>query len=137
MSGFIYNAKSMSWNKGFSMTSGRVGVGLGGGIGAVAVFAFNTPSLGAMDGVEITDWGVNISLGPNTSALFKAVAKSGLIPSDLENIRQGLHYLYNLNDIASMNGAPTIVAFDLPGGWAYEISVNYVCGTFEIDWEAE
>ena len=134
MEGFIYNANSLSWNEKFSMTSFRWGLGLGGGIGAVAVFAFNTPALSSIDGYEVQDWGFSISVGPNASKLFSAIAKTGLNPEALETIRNGLHYYYNVLEIGSMKDAPCIVAFDLPGGWAYEVSLNFSVGRFEIDW---
>ncbi len=135
MDGMIHNAKSpLSWKERFSMTNFRVGLGLGGGIGAIAVLAFNTPSLAAIAGYYVEDWGVNISVGPNASKLFSAIAKTGFNPEALESIRNGLHYYYSALEIASMNGAPSLIAIDLPGGWAYEVSLNYTTGTFNIDW---
>jgi hypothetical protein len=134
MEGFIYNAKSVSWNEKFSMTSFRAGFGVGGGIGAVGVFVFNAPSLAAIDKTEVVDWGVSISVGPDSSALFESIAKTGLNPSRLESIRNGLHYLYNAFEIMTMGDAPQIVALDLPGGWAYEVSISCSEGTFNIDW---
>ena len=131
--GYIYNSKSLSWHERFTLTNVRLGLGLGGGGGAVAVLAFNTPSLSAVDGMEITDWGVNISLGGKISAMFNAMAKSKLLPSDMEDIRNGLHYLYTEYDIATRGSAPKIISFDL-GGLGAELSANYVMGKFEIDW---
>lgn len=131
--GFIYNSKSLSWCEKFTLTNVRLGLGLGGGIGAVAVLAFNAPSLAALDGMEITDWGVNISLGGKISAMFNAMTKSHLLASDLEDIRNGLHQLYTVYDFASRGSAPKIISFDL-GGLGAELSANYVLGKFEIEW---
>ena len=137
--GIIYNVQSFSWKEKFTLTSVRIGLGLGGGISAVAVCAFNCASLGQLDGLEIKDWGVNIALaGADVSPMFETLAKIGanldkLTPAQIEKIRNGMHYLYNAYDIASMDSAPKVVAFDL-GGIGAEISVNYVFGNLEINW---
>lgn len=137
--GVIYNVQSFSWKEMFTMTSYRLGLGIGGSISAVAICAFHCASLGQMDGLEVTDWGVNISLaGADISPMFEALAKIGvnadnITPNRIEEIRNGMHYLYNAYDIASMDASPKIVAFDL-GGIGAEVSVNYTSGKLEIDW---
>lgn len=130
--GFIYNAKSMSWNEKFTLTSWRIGAGLGGGAGAVAIMIFNAGSLSAIDGTEVSGPGVNISFGPNTKPMFEAITKAKLTPSDLEKISQGLNYFFTAYDIATTDG-PQIVAIDI-GGIAWEVSATYATGKFAIDW---
>lgn len=135
MDGYIYNSKSLAWSEKFTMTNVRLGLGLGGGLGAVAILAFNAPSLAALDGMQINDWGVNISMGAKVSAMAKAMSKSHLLPSDMEDVRNGLHYIYTSLDISGRDLSPKIVCIDL-GGIGAEVSVNYVTGKFEVEWGA-
>lgn len=133
LEGYIYHSKSLSWREKFTLTNVRLGLGLGGGAGAVIIAAFNTPSLAALDGMQINDWGVNISLGSKISAMVNAMSKRELLPSDMEQVRTGLQIMYNELDIAAGGDKPKVVCWDV-GGFGAELSANYVTGKFEIEW---
>lgn len=132
--GFIYNANGFHWREAFEMTNVRLGLGLGGSISAVGIFAFNTPSLSAIDGYEIKDWSISFAMGPKASVMFNSMKLAELTAENLGDIRLGLHYLYNELDIAKMGDTPKIVAVDIPGGYGAEISAHYVLGKFKINW---
>ena len=151
--GIVFNASNPQWCRPFTIESIRLQAGVGGGIGTSVVLFFNTPSIFTIDQLEIKDWSVNLSLGPNWTAVVKNLTKMGffgkaikargaiksaskienlrkttilgkLNGDDLSGLRDGASYLYSARDIASRGNKPTIVALDVPfGSFGAEIAI--------------
>lgn len=140
--GGVFNLANPSNKAWFSLLNARLGVGLGGGAGLVAMCVFNCPNIYQLNGTSNDDWGINISLGAKWDKVAKAlknykffstVAKIGSKirihnPKDLDSIRNSLHYIYNEYDIATMGGAPKVINFDTPAGAGLEVSATYSFG---------
>lgn len=144
----VINAENTSAKNQFQILSMRIGLGLGGSAGLCAVFLFNVPgSLWAVNGTPVKDWGINVSLGEKWSDFVKGLknfailAKAaklgkslkGLTPSDIEDGRNLLHYVWNGYDLASGDTSFKIITLDIPGsGVGYEISAAFTQGTLEV-----
>lgn len=141
--GEVFNLHNVSNHAGFSLLNARIGLGLGGGAGLVAMCVFNCPNIYQLHNTESSDWGVSISLGAKWDKVAKAlknykffttVAKIGTKiritdPKDLESIRDALHYMYNEYDMATMGKAvPKVINFDTPAGGGLEVSATYSFG---------
>jgi hypothetical protein len=140
--GKVFNLQNVSNQKNFSLLNARLGAGLGGGTGLIAMCVFNCPNIRQLHGRSNDDWGVNISLGEKWDKLVKAlknykffstIAKIGTKirihdPKDLEDIRNCLHYLYNEYDIATAGNEPKVICFDTPAGLGLELSITYSFG---------
>jgi len=129
-----------------TISSIRVGAGLGGGAGFVVIIVYNCANLMNLDGTEATDWSINIALGAKWDAVAKVLAKKQFFmtliklgnkfakatPGDLDNLRNSMSYLYTCYGIASMKG-PTVVTLDIPfAGVGAELSVHYLDGEISI-----
>lgn len=140
--GMVFNLANPSSRAGFGLLNARIGIGLGGGAGLVAMCVFNCPNVYQLDGKANDDWGINISLGAKWDKVAKAlknykfystVVKIGskiriTDPKDLDSIRNSLHYIYNEYDIATMDGVPKVICFDTPAGIGLEVSATYAFG---------
>jgi hypothetical protein len=140
--GGVFNLANPSRRAGFSLLNVRLGLGLGGGIGLVAMCVFNCSNIWQLNGQSNDDWGVNVSLGGKWDDVAKAlknykffttVAKIGSKlrlnnPKDIETIRNCLHYIYNEYDIATMGNTPKVISFDTPIGAGLEVSATYSFG---------
>ena len=140
--GMVFNVGNTAVRNNFSLMNARLGIGLGGGIGMVALCVFNCDSIWRINNTSANDWGVNISLGGQWSKIAKAlknykffttVARVGaklrrFVPEDAESIRNSLHYLYSEYDVASAGNAPKVVSIDIPIGVGLEASINYAFG---------
>ncbi|HUF05719.1 MAG TPA: hypothetical protein VMM38_16275 [Aridibacter sp.] len=141
--GGIFNLSNPSSRAQFGLANARVGLGLGGGAGIVAMCVFNCLNINQLHGTESSDWGVNISLGAKWDKVVKAlknykfftsVVKIGSKlkihdPKDLESIRNSLHYIYNEYGVATAAGSsPTVICFDTPAGIGLEVSATYSFG---------
>jgi len=140
--GAVFNLDNPARRAGFGLLNARLGVGLGGGAGLVAMCVFNCPNIYQLTGESNDDWGVNISLGAKWDKVAKAlknykffltVAKIGsklriTDPKDLESIRNSLHYIYNEYDIGTMGNTPKVINFDTPAGVGLEVSATYSFG---------
>jgi hypothetical protein len=143
--GIVFNLQNPSNQKHFSLTNARLGLGLGGGTGLIAMCVFNCPNIRQLHGKSNDDWGINISLGEKWDALVKTlknykffltIAKIGTRirihdPKDLENIRNCLHYIYNEYDTANArikSNEPKVICFDTPVSAALELSITYSFG---------
>lgn len=141
--GEVFNLSNPATHNGFSLLNARLGVGLGGGSGLVAMCVFNCPNINQLHNTESADWGVALSLGAKWDKVAKAlknykffatVAKIGTKikitdPKDLESIRNSLHYMYNEYDMATMGKAtPKVINFDTPAGAGLEVSISYSFG---------
>jgi len=146
--GKMFNIGNPTAKYNFSIMSVRLGPGLGGGTGLVAVCAFNCDNpMVRLHNTEITDWGVNISLGGQWSKIaktlknsrfFTRVARVGakltrLVPTAAEEFRNDMHYLYTAFDIGSKDTKPKVVVIDTPAGVGLEVSANYTIGKIEIN----
>ena len=139
--GMVFNLGNMSARAGFSLMNVRLGVGLGGGIGLVALCVFNCDNIWRINNTSADDWGVNLSLGGQWSKIakglknykfFTTVARVGaklrrFVPEDAENLRNSLHYLYNTFDVGA-SSEPKAVMIDTPIGVGLEASINYSFG---------
>lgn len=139
----IGNPNVKNW---FSLTSVRLGLGLGGGVGLTSICVFNCDNIWRIHNTRNTDWGVNFALGEKWDAVaktlknmkfFSTVARigpklKGFKPKDIETLRNGLHYLYNEYDVLSSGGEPKVVCLDTPVSAGLEVSINYTIGTIEI-----
>lgn len=144
--GLIFNIGNPNIRAGFSLTSVRLGPGLGGGAGLTAICVFNCDNIWRLHNTQTTDWGVNLSLGEKWDSVVKALKNmkffakiarigpklKGFKPSDIESLRNDLHYLYNAYDIASSGGDPKVICLDTPASIGLEVSLNYTIGTIEI-----
>ena len=142
--GGIFCVDNPNWFYQFGVNNVRLGLGLGGAIGAVAIVGFNISSIMAMDGAEMTDWGLNLSLGGKWKEIGKALLKwkhyktlanvgirAGML-RDIEEIKLSVNYLWNAFDIGSRGGKPVIAIIDLPAGTGLEVSLVYTQGKFSI-----
>ena len=144
--GMFFNIGNPTARSGFGITSVRLGAGLGGGIGLVAVCVFNCDNIWQLNNTQNNDWGVNISLGGQWAKIaktlknahfFTRVARVGakltrLVPTAVEEFRNDMHYLYTAFDIGSMDNSPKVVSIDTPIGVGLEVSINYTIGKIEI-----
>ena len=146
MEGEIANLANPSHSHELNVTSIRAGLGLGGGIGAVAILLFNCSNPHNMNGTSTTDWSINVSLGNNWSdyvealknrKFFEALIRiNGKIrnatPENITSVRNGMSYLYSAAGIATMSG-PTLVTLDIPGsGVGVELSISYLDGEITV-----
>lgn len=144
--GPIFKLSNTAFRLQFSLTSIRFGLGVGGGTGLVAMCVFNCPHIARLDNMMNYDWGVNLSLGAKWDDVaktlrnyrfFAAVAAIGtklaFNPKAIEDIRNVMHYLYNIYDMGTMDNTPTVIAFDTPVGTGVEASINWCVGRIHID----
>lgn len=144
--GVINAENSMAKNQ-FQILNLKLGPGLGGSAGLCAVFLFNCPNLWVCNGVEIKDWGINVSLGEKWSDFakglqqFKLLARAAsigskmknLTPADIEDGRNLLHYIWNGYDLASGDSSFKFISLDIPGsGIGYEVSASFTQGKLEV-----
>lgn len=143
--GKIWNMGNTTASYWFSVIAPKFGLGLGGGIGLVALCVFNCDNpMVRLNNTKLEDWGVNIALGGKWAALAKAlkqarfyakIAKIGAKARHLkhaEDLRNDLHYIYNALDIANAGPEPKVVSIDTPAGAGVELSASYSIGTIEI-----
>jgi hypothetical protein len=143
----VLNAENINAKNHFHIVNAKIGMGLGASIGLCAVFLFNCPNLWVIDGVVVKDWGVNVALGERWSdfvkglknfSLFARAAKigkdlKGVVPSDVEDGRNLLHYVWNYYDLAQGDTNFKIVTLDIPGsGIGAEISAAFTEGKLEV-----
>lgn len=145
MEGKVWHMGTSSLSYSMSVTAPKVGVGLGGGAGLVAVCIFNCDNpLVRLNNTNLNDWGVNISLGGKWKAVAKALMKAGFYArlakigaragklKNVDDLRNDLHYIYNTLDIAASDSSPKVVVFDMPVGYGLELSASYNFGKLEI-----
>ena len=129
-----------------NVSSIRLGLGLGGGAGFVAIVVFKCGNLMNLNGTKTTDWSINFALGEKWDGVvkglknykfFSTVARIGgifskAVPSDVDNIRNSMSYLYTAYDISGMSG-PKLVTIDIPfAGIGAEVSAHYLDGEITI-----
>lgn len=122
-------------------------MGLGGSVGLVALLIFNCRHLPNMDGRQDADWGFNLSLGGKWDGVvkglkqfkfFATMARLGknilkATPSDIDNLRNAMAYIYTAYDMAKMDGKPKLVAIDIPfAGIGAEVSCFRLEGELTI-----
>jgi len=135
--GMVFNIGNILSRANFSLLNVRLGLGLGGGIGLVALCVFNCDNIYQINNKPSDDWGVNLSVGGQWSKIakvlknykfFTTVARVGaklrrFVPEDLENLRNGMHYLYTTYDIGASSD-PKVIAIDTPVGVGLEASME-------------
>lgn len=141
--GKMFNLGNINARCGFSLLNARLGLGLGGGTGLVALCVFNCDSpITRINNTPADDWGVNISIGGQWAKIAKALKNyhffttvarvgaklHGLVPKHSEDIRNAMHYLYNAYDVGSAGAAPKVIAIDTPIGVGLEVSAVYALG---------
>ncbi|MEP6924412.1 MAG: hypothetical protein ABI954_08090 [Pyrinomonadaceae bacterium] len=150
LSGTMRNVGFLSEHHDFQVLSARLGLGLGGSVGAVACFVYNCSNLYALNDTIADDWSINVALEVKWDAIadglknfkfFPTLAKLGAkaagwskaTPGDITNLRNGMSYIYTAQDIVTMNGSPKLVTIDIPGaGVGYELSASFSKGKIEI-----
>ncbi len=115
--------------------------------GLVALIVYNCNNLMNFNGEEATDWSLNLALGGKWDGVvkglknykfFETIARVGsklakAPPSDIDNLRNSMSYLYTAYDIASMGGAKKLVSIDVPfAGIGAEVSFHYLDGEITI-----
>jgi hypothetical protein len=130
----------------FSITSARIGLGLGFSGGLIAIMIFNCDNIQRLQNQDVSDWGVNIALGGRWAEIARALRRSEMlvelarlgwrlrgVAAQGERLRNFLHYAYNAYDIRTMNNQPKIVTLDTPVGIGAEIAVNYSTGRISFN----
>lgn len=143
--GQVWSMSNTNISYGFSCLAPKLGLGLGGGIGLVALCIFNCNNPRTqLHNTNLNDWGVNVAIGGKWSTIAKALkgarfyAKIASIGAKarhlkhVDDIRNDLHYLYNALDIASAGPEPKVVSLDLPVAAGLELSASYSLGKIEI-----
>ena len=148
--GHIHNVGFPHYANTMTISGLRLGYGLGGGAGLVAIFIFNSnnPFLD-FNGKSIEDWELNVSMGEkwdDTLAiiknykLFSILRRSKWIlaassAKNISDIRNCMSYLYTLYDLTDTSG-PKIVTVDIPfAGMGEELAAYYIAGTIGIGTE--
>ncbi len=144
-SGIFFNVGNPSYTHTFSMTSSRWGLGLGGGGGLVGICVFKLNALAWLDGQVIEDWGVNVSMGGRWKDVakvlqakrffhhIKMVKAIGSLVTNLDEVRNIMHYLYTAYDFDA-NGDHPMLSFDIPAaGIGLELSAFKTSGKMWID----
>jgi hypothetical protein len=135
----------------FQILSARVGLGLGGSVGAVACLIYNCSNLYDLNDTQASDWSVNVAFAgkwgdvvdgltkydffPSLLRIGKVVnSKTALVPSDIENIRNAMSYLWTGHDyLQGSGGKAKMITVDIPGaGIGYELSASWAQGQIEI-----
>jgi len=142
--GLFFNLGNPNVIHTFSMTSSRWGFGLGGGAQLVCMFVFKLKGLAWLDGQTIEDWGMNVDMGGRWKHWTKIVddkfrstvhavwALSSIVPH-LDEIRDVMHYLYNLYEFDSKGDHP-MLSLEVPfAGAGLELSAFKSKGKIWID----
>lgn len=150
LSGTMRNVGFLAEHHDFQVLSGRLGLGLGGSVGAVACFIYHCPNLYVLNDTIADDWSINVALevkwdgiadGLKNLKFFPTLAKLGAkaagwssaTPADITNLRNGMSYIYTTQDVMRMNNLPKLVTIDIPGaGVGFELSASVSKGTIEI-----
>lgn len=146
MEGSVTNLGFTRHTQSLNVTSIRVGLGLGGGVGLVAILVYNCPNLAVLHDTIGTDWSVNVAIGGvkwdgvlkalKAKKFFSTITKlSGAIekatPDDISNIRNSMSYVYSTIDIAK--NSPQLVSLDIPfAGVGQEVSIHALEGKITI-----
>lgn len=146
MEGVVSNIGYPQHSHSLNVSSIRLGAGLGGGAGLVAIMIFNCPNLMNLSGTQSLDWSLNLALGAKwdgvvkglkTYKFFATVARIGgklinATPADTDNIRNAMSYLYSTYDMVGMSG-PKLVSIDIPfAGIGAEVSLHLLDGTLTL-----
>lgn len=146
MEGSVTNLGFVRHTQSLNLTSIRVGLGLGGGVGMVAIMVFNCPNLAVLHDTIGTDFSVNVAIGGvKWDGVFKALKArkffstmtrlNGVIqkasPDDISNIRNSMSYVWSTIEIAAYS--PQLVALDIPfAGVGQEVSIHALEGKITI-----
>ncbi|MER3429897.1 MAG: hypothetical protein C4324_02435 [Blastocatellia bacterium] len=143
--GGLINLGNPNVREWFSLFSLRLGIGLGASVGLTLICVFNCWNIWFIDKTLITDWGFNFAWYGKWDAVAKALKNmkfiatvlrigprlAGFRPSQLENVRLALHYLYNAYDLGTSSGETKVVCIDTVGV-GLEVSLNCTVGEIEI-----
>jgi len=120
-----------------NISSVRVGPGLGGGVGVVAIMVFNCIVIQGLNDESVSDWSINVSIGGKWSDLVKGLKKrrffgalartagdlTNASPEDVTKIRNAASYMYTAVEMNNMGGGYKIIVLDIPGaGIGVELS---------------
>jgi hypothetical protein len=139
-----------------NVTGIRLGLGLGGSIGASVFFAFNVGTLYEVNNTVVTDWGLNIAV-PSLKANLKSLGVAinlekyldsagrvflkrqfigNMTPEKLAKLRDLASVVYNSTTEGAagiLGGEPKLLVLDVPGaGWGAELSVFATGGEFTV-----
>jgi hypothetical protein len=145
--GILFNLDNPSMMRRYSITSSRWGLGLGGGGGITVTCVFNSNELYWLSETEVSDWGVNISMGAKWKDVvwFIADKKIHLILkmilrnpfqflTKLDNLRDFSHFLYNTFEVKNSKTEHPILSLEIPmSGPGLELSGFVKRGKIWID----
>ncbi len=148
MSGTLRNLGLMQEHHDYQVGSGRIGLGLGGGVGAIACIVLDCPNLYSLNDTKVDDWSINFALAVKWDGIvdalrgykfFSSVVKlkdfKKVTPTDLSNIRDGVSYISNASTAPGVRAGsgPRLVTIDVPfAGVGYELSASVSSGRIEI-----
>jgi hypothetical protein len=145
--GRFVNLNNLSQSACYSITSGRWGIGLGGGGGVSVIMVFNSNAINWLDGRELSDWSFNLSLGENWGAVAKFMvdknihtmlklgAKSAIeLVKNADDIKDFTSLVFSSLDLANSKERHPIFTFDVPmASVGMEISGFKKSGKIHID----
>ncbi len=140
-----------AWHE-VNVTGIRVGIGLGGSIGASLFFAFNANTLWEINNTLVSDWGLNIAV-PEVKANVKSVGMAlnlsrfldmnskvflrkefvgSMTPEKLAKLRDIASFLFNSSD-QFCRGQSGVLILDVPfAGTGAEASIFLTAGEFSV-----
>lgn len=132
----------------FNITSIRLGVGLGGGAGVVAIILFNCIVIQSLNDTTTSDWSLNVSLGGKWSEIVKGIRKrrfyaalartmgdlTNASPEDITRIRNVCSYMYSAVEAEKlMPGTFSAIVLDIPAaGIGAELSLSGLFGIMTV-----
>jgi len=149
--GFMFNVGDPSAYFWCGVSSLRVGMGLGGSVGLTLMMLTGCPDVKKMNKRQITDWGIDLSIGAKWSTLigcvkhwdkYKALAEWGKAQDNILNPKRVdlMNQIFN-NGKSAYQGftskEPELLTVDLPASFGLEASASYKLGTFRVYSETE
>ena len=142
--GMVFNLSNVNYRHWFNIRSHRLGLGLGGGYDITIFCVFKAKSLYWLNDQQISDWGINISLGKQWSDLIKLLSpkylkilklliKKQAFLYHLDDIRDWASFAYNVFEVATSEVQHPILTLDIPMvGGGSELSAFKTFGSISI-----
>jgi len=145
--GFFFDLSKQSAKLKYSMTSRRWGLGLGGSGGLSVILVFNSNAIWWLNGRDLSDWGVNLSLGGKWKdvawfiadkmihTILKLIVNS---PTEfikyLSELRDFTSLIFNAYDLGKSKDEHPILTFEVPfAGLGLEVSAFTKSGKIWIE----
>jgi hypothetical protein len=144
--GVIARSTNLSLPFDFSLTSARLGLGIGFSGGVVIMMVFNCNNIHELHNKTEDDWGVTVAAGGRWAAVVRSIRQSGTFARAAtlgwrargvfgtgEDIRNVLHEAYSLYDIRRTGDQRNkLIVIDTPLGTGAELAVNISTGLVRI-----